>query len=305
MKKAVFSLTERRANWGYLFILPWLLGFAFLFAYPLIQSIYFSLSRIELTPGGYTTTFIGIENYLKALTVNPDFNRRLFESLQYIFTHVPIVVIFSLFAAVILNQNFKGRTISRVIFFLPVIFYSGALLTLQDYSWMDEFARGARSVAISADMANNGDFFLRRWLLEAGFALDIKVISVVVDAIDEVWSIVNTSGVQILIFLAGLQSISPSVYEASYIEGASGWEIFWKVTFPMISPLIIVNLVYTVIDTFTAPYNLIMRMIRDTALKGTTDLGGSAAMAWIYFVVMAVLLGLILAWISKKVFYEV
>lgn len=303
MKKSKLSLDEKKANMGYLFILPWLLGFIFLFAIPLIQSVVFSLNKIVLTSTGYELEYVGLRNYKNALLVHPTFVRVLTESMQTMASFVPLVVLFSLFAATLLNQKFKGRTTVRAIFFLPVILGSGVIFMMQNYSWFDEFSRGADSVGISAELTMRG-FSLRRYLEEIASGLNISVIKYVVNAVRSIYAIIHASGVQILIFLAGLQSIPPSIYEACHIEGATSWEVFWKVTFPMISPLILANAVYTIIDTFTISYNDVMLLIRTTALGGNPDLSSSAAMALIYFAAIAVVLAIVIGFISRKVFYQ-
>ena len=296
------SLDERKANMGYLFILPWLLGFVFLFAIPLVQSFIFSLNQIMVTPGGFELNKVGFQNYIDLFTKHATFVRTLTESLQNMAAMVPLVVIFSLFAATLLNEKFKGRTVVRAIFFLPVILGTGIIMVMQNYSWFENYSAGADSVSISAEMMRG--FSLRRYLEEIASGLNIGVIKYVVSAVRSIFSIIHASGVQILIFLAGLQSISPSIYEASHIEGATSWEIFWKVTFPMISPLILANTVYTIIDTFTRPYNDVMDMIRMTAFGGKPDLSTSAAMALIYFAIVAVILGIVMWLMSRKVFYQ-
>ena len=130
-----------------------------------------------------------------------------------------------------------------------------------------------------------------------------QLVLYVIAAIDQIYDIIISSGVQILIFLAGLQTISPSLYEASNIEGATGWENFWKITFPMVSPLILVNILYSVIDNFTHPANQVMQMIRDIAFF-RNEYGLSATLAWIYFLVIFVILTIVMWVISRNVFYQ-
>ena len=121
--------------------------------------------------------------------------------------------------------------------------------------------------------------------------------------VDRIYSVISLSGVQIFIFLAGLNGISPSVYEAAYIEGASGWVAFWKITFPMVSPIIVVNVVYSLIDNFTMSTNETMTYIFDTAFS-TFDYGLSGAMAWIYCAVLALVVGAAMLLISRRVVYQ-
>lgn len=289
------SYTEQKALWGFLYVLPWLLGFLFFFLIPLLYSLQYSLSEIEANAKGMTVKFIGFDNYIEALTVNTSFNRTLTDSVVNMVVNVPLIVIFSLFLAVLLNQKFVGRGIARSIFFLPVILASGVIANLEATSLVQ---------AINEQNANGGVFSigtmeLMRIMLNSGMNEDI--VMYLMDAVERIYQIVSQSGVQILIFLAGIQTISPQLYEASKIEGATGYEAFWKITFPMVSPLILVNVIYTIIDSFSR--NDMTTLIRETGFT-TFNFGLSSAMAWIYFLVIMIILLISTYVISKRVFYQ-
>jgi ABC-type sugar transport system permease subunit len=265
-----------------------------LFLLPLIQSFRFSVSTIQMVEGGFAVLPKGISNYTSLFTSNPDYPRLLAEGVVNMVVNVPIIIIFSLFAAVLLNQKFKGRALARAIFFLPVILASSALANLDISSFV-----GGSALSGSGEGSNMlQSFELKKMLLDSGIAPII--VNYITGAVDRIYEIISSSGVQILIFLAGLQSISPSLYEASKIEGATGYETFWKVTFPMMSPLILTNLVYSIIDSFSR--NKINTLISQTAFK-TFDFGLSAAMSWVYFIVVAIILVISTALVSRKVFY--
>lgn len=211
--------------------------------------------------------------------------------------NVPLIVIFSLFIAVVLNQKFIGRSFARSIFFLPVILTSGVILTLESTSLV---------MAVNEQNANSGSlinalssFELERLMLEVG--VSETIVNYLTGAVDRIYEIVSLSGVQILIFLAGIQTISPQLYEASKIEGATGYEAFWKITFPMVSPLILVNMIYTIIDSFSQ--NELVTLIRTTAFS-QFDFGLSSAMAWIYFLAISLILLISTYLVSRKVFYH-
>src|SRR5690606_28362942 len=192
----------------------------------------------------------------------------------------------------------RGRAVARAIFFLPVILTSGIILAVEN----NDLLLGIMSGAIQPDTAAGAvrALELRTLLLET--RLHPRFVGYIIDAVDRLYEIVKASGVQILIFLAGLQTISPSLYEASTMEGATGWENFWKITFPMISPLILVNTVYTVINTFTSPDNQMMQTIQSTIFS-KSQFGFGSAMAWIYFVsiaiILAVMSGILMKLIAK------
>lgn len=299
--KRQLSLTGREAVSGLLFILPFLIGFLFIFLPLIVESLRFSLSNMQVTNEGYQLTMAsehGFEHYIKAFAIDPDFNLMLLTSIGQILIQVPLVLIFSFFAANLLNQKFFGRTVARSIMFLPVIIASGVVMALEN----SDLLVSTLDTTSKISSGELGSYLNVMSFLEEYTSLPAGVISILTRAVNGLYDIVVASGVQILIFLAGLQSISPSLYEASSMEGATQWENFWKITFPMITPLILVNSIYTVIDLFTNENNEMMTEIKRTIFT-EIDYGFGSAMAWIYFVCIAVLLLVIGGLISKHVFY--
>ncbi|MGN7357197.1 carbohydrate ABC transporter permease [Paenibacillus sp. SAF-054] len=293
MKRRTYA--EQKALWGFIYILPWLLGFLLFFLIPLISSLRYSLSSIEANASGMKISFIGISNYVEALTVNTSFNRSLTTSIVNMVINVPLIVIFSLFLAVLLNQRFVGRALARSIFFLPVILASGVIANLETTSLVQAINEQNAGGAVSG----LGTSELTRIMMNSGVSENI--VTYLTSAVDRIYQIVSQSGVQILIFLAGIQSVSPQLYEASKIEGATGYEAFWKITLPMVSPLILVNVIYTIIDSFSR--SEMTTLIKETGFTNF-NFGLSSAMAWIYFLAIMVIL-LIITWIiSKRIFYQ-
>ncbi|MHA7965133.1 carbohydrate ABC transporter permease [Paenibacillus sp. CAU 1782] len=292
------TLMQKRALVGFSFILPWLLGFIFLFATPLLQSVQFSLSKLEVAPGGYSLNFIGLENFRQALYVDANFNRILTESVANMVWNVPMILFFSLFSAVMLNQHFKGRAAARAIFFLPVILASGAIASAEAAGLIS--MTGSSEVAKELGQMQSGfdTMGLVMMLDSAGFPE--WFINYIVDGTVRIYEIIRSSGVQILIFLAALQSVPPAMYEVAKMEGATGYESFWKITFPMVSPLILTNIIYTIIDSFTN--SPVTQTIYETAFR-SQNFGLSAAMSWLYTLVVAVVLVVIGVLVSRKVFY--
>lgn len=296
-KRRGLNLNRKRAMIGYLFVLPFIIGLITFFLVPLIQSFIFSINKLEVVEGGYNLLPVGLSNYNRALRVHATYARDLVESVLYMLTNVPLIIIFSFFAANLLNQKFKGRSLARAIFFLPVILTSGVMLVIDSGDLLQS------SLGMTQTDGQEGAFRaveLARLLLRS--RLSPTFIDYIISAVDRIYEIVSASGVQILVFLAGLQSISPSLFEASNIEGATGWENFWKITFPMVSPLILVNTVYSIIDSLTNSSNVVMGMIRDTAFA-SNDYGLSSAMAWLYFLAILVIVGIVVKLVSKVVFY--
>ncbi|MDQ6417871.1 sugar ABC transporter permease [Paenibacillus sp. LHD-117] len=292
------TYAQQKAFWGFMYVLPWLLGFLFFFVMPLAASMQYSLSKIDANASGMTISFIGFQNYVEALTINTQFNRTLTESIVNMVVNVPLIVVFSLFLAVLLNQKFVGRAFARSIFFLPVILASGVIANLDTQSLVQAVTEQSSGTSGTFSSAFSS-FELQRIMLRAGVNEDIVLY--LTGAVDRIYEIVSQSGVQILIFLAGIQTISPQLYEASKIEGATGYEAFWKITFPMVSPLILVNMIYTIIDSFSR--NTMTELIMDTGFR-TFNFGLSSAMAWIYFLSIMIILLISTYLVSKKVFYQ-
>jgi ABC-type sugar transport system permease subunit len=293
------TLTRKRSLLGLFFISPWLLGFLFLFLKPLIESIRFSFNKLIVEPGGYRLEFAAWDNFHNALMVDANFNRILTESITRMAVDVPLILFFSLFSAVLLNQKFRGRGLARAIFFLPVILASGAISAAEASGLINLVG----NATVAEDMGQAASQFnimsLVRILVEVGFPPGI--IDYLVSAIMQIYDVISSAGVQILIFLAALQSVPGSMYEVAKMEGATAYESFWKITFPMVSPLIMTNIIYTIIDSFSD--SPITKTIYETAFR-TQNFGLSASMSWLYTLIVSALLIVIGFLVSKKVFYQ-
>jgi ABC-type sugar transport system permease subunit len=298
MMKKRLTLDQKKAWAGVLFATPLIIGLILLFVLPLLQSLRYSMSSIHLVEGGFTVQYEGFQNYTGLFTTNPDFPRKLTDSVVDMVVNVPIIIIFSLFVAVLLNQKFRGRAFARAVFFLPVILTSSAIAGISISFFVGGMTMGGAGDSGAGQDSLVKSFELKKLLLDSGFAPIL--VNYLTGAVDRIYDIISSSGVQILIFLAGLQSISPSLYEASKIEGATGYEIFWKVTFPMMTPLILTNTVYSIIDSFSS--SKLNDLIRQAAF-GLFDFGLSSAMSWVFFLVVAFILALSVGLISRRVFY--
>lgn len=263
------QLEKRENNVGYLFILPWLIGFLVLVLWPMVQSFQFSLNKIKLLPTGMAKLYVGFENYSQIFLTDPDFIMGLETYLMETLIAVPVIVAFALIIAMLLNQNIACRGIFRMIFFLPIIIASGPVMQ-----------QLADQEAASIPMMNVT-------MIEQ--LLDEYLPSILAASLTSVFSNMITllwyAGVQILIFLAALQKIDTSLYEAAKIDGGSKWECFWKITLPTIKPMILLNVVYTVIFMSNNEQNGLIVLIYDTMLSATGGYGYASAMAWLYSVI--------------------
>lgn len=291
--------TKRELN-GWIFVAPFVIGFALFFLYPLYQSIRFSLSELEIMPGGFKLHFVGWQNYHKLLFENVKFRRVFVNTMIKTLSDMPLILIFSFFAANLLNQKFRGRFFARVIFFLPVIIGAQTVMHIQSGDFITGMMRSAN---LAQDAGIFSGLHLEQYLYQ--MKLPLQFTNYIMAAVNHLPAIINASGIQILIFLAALQSIPSSLYEAAKMEGATAWEYFWKITFPMISPMMLTNIVYTLIDSFTAHNNELVQLIRDTAWSGGgAGYGISVAMSWLYFASIALILAVILGVLSRNVFYH-
>ncbi len=294
MRGRKMSYQRKKAWTGFWFISPWLLGFIFLFARPMCHSLVYSFHKLQIRPSGLEMTFIGLDNYRRAFLQDPQFVRQLTESITGMLYQVPIIVIFSLFIAYVINQDFFGRTLVRAIFFLPVIIASGVVMDiLRGDALAQALLTGQKASSLFEVTA------LQNILLESG--LPQEIVSLFLRVVNDIFELSWKSGIQILVFLAGLQTIPRSLYEAAAVEGATGWESFWKITFPMISPMILLNLIYTIIDNFTDYSNTLMVTI--ARLAADLQIAYSSTLAWIYFIIVFCIIGVTYKIVDKRVFY--
>ena len=297
--KGKASLDARKARAGYVFALPFILGVILIYLPILIDSVWSSFTETVMQDGVEVIKFVGIEHYDYVLTKDAQFMPVLLEAVQQLIFEVPAILIFSLFIAVVLNQKMLGRAVFRAIFFVPVIIATGLMESINAADKMTEEMEGGVDMGAGQSGANEIVSAMDIEALFRSMKVGGELVTYVVTLVNDIYNIINYSGVQMLIFLAGLQSISPSIYEACQIEGASAWETFWKVTFPMISPMILVNAVYTMIDALTRPTNVMMAHIADLPNSGET-----AAMSWIFFVVVILIIAAVAGIASMFIFYQ-
>lgn len=304
------GLARQRAREGRLFVLPWVIGFLLFVAWPLAYSFWLGFNRVS--PAGFRTTFVGLANYTDAFVTDAKFVPALLESLRAVLVETPVILVFSLAVAVLLNRDLPGRGAVRALFFLPVVIGSGYVI----YELFNQgvgglsvaFGAGATQAGVlslpSGGVAAGGRMggtvnlarFLRQFL-GLGLAQGVDLL------LNQVGLSLWKSGIQIILLLAGLQGISRSLYEAGRIDGANEWTLFWSVTFPIISPVMVAVVVFSVVDSFTNVFNGVLDYIRLQAFQKSAY-GFAAALSWIYFLVIFVLLAGVLALVQRRVFYR-
>ncbi len=293
---------------SWLFLAPTILGFLLFFAYPLVMSLLYAFSTVKdngdfffgqvfpVVGGKYdfdaTPTIDYFNNFKYALRVNEEFPVSLWTTVKDTVIDTAVITIFSLLIAVMLNGNFKGRALIRAIFFLPVVFNSEAITAALD---------AAEGVGEMLNKAGNNAltnlFDLAKFM--QGMKVPVKLVTFLTDITSTIYRTISYSGIQILVFLTAIQSVPKHLYEAATIEGATGYEQFWKITLPMVSPMIVTVVVYTIVDSFLRSE---ICDIMDT-VYADSEYGYYAAMSWIYILASLAIMGIVVGILSKVVFY--
>lgn len=290
MKRGLKDFTRKKQMYGRMFILPWEIGFVLFFLQPLVQSLVFVFSKVsvDFEEGVFITKWNGIENIRHFLYRDTKYVDYLLESLTSFVLNIPLIVALSLIVGVLLNQKFKGRVLFRSIFFLPVIIATGVVMTYLAGDSTAESMRGGTNNGI--DITN---------ILQS-MNLSPNVTSKLLGFVNQIFDLFWDCGVQIVLFISGLQSIPEQLYEVCRVEGANKWEEFWYVTFPMLSGTTMLVIVFTAIEIFTDSNNSVMRygfeaMSQNMWWEGPTIL-------WIYFALVGAILSLAVLLIQKKIF---
>ena len=305
-RRKIASLDRKKARAGWIFVLPFVVGFVLIYLPIVLDSISLSFNWMSTVQGGgYELTFVGFTNYKTALLEDPNYVKTLVSGLKNLAFDIPAILIFSLFMAILLNQKMAGRAAFRAIFFIPVILSTGLMEGIEAQNIIGDYMDSAEGIDDGSGSSAASEIVSAMDIekLFANMKVGTELVEYVVGMINNIYDIVNRSGVQMLIFLTGLQSISPAIYESCSIDGATAWETFWKITLPMISPMILVNAVYTIIDSFTTDSNVVMSFISQ-AQSQTHGRELSTAMAWMYFLIVIAILAIVAGIMSAFVFYQ-
>ncbi len=286
-------LVQRRGKYGYLFAAPWIIGLVVFVIFPLIEAVRISFSKLSVGLQQYTLDFVGFENYRNIFLVDTEYRVTLLSSFSAILYQVPLVIFFSFFLASVLNMKFKSRGLVRSILFIPVVIASGTVDVLMKNDYLSTTAgsdAGTEQVEGIIHMISN-------------FDMPLQIVTFLQRALQEVGTITTMSAVPIVIFIAALQAISDSIYEAAFIEGASAWEVFWKIRFPLVSPHILVCVIYCLIDSLNSAANPVVALIKQTTYT-RIEYGSGSAMSVVYMLVTLLLVFLVYKVISRVVVYS-
>ena len=287
---------EKKKSWaGFAFVIPWIIGTIFFFIIPVMQSFIYSISFLEMAEK-LQVTLVGFEHYIYALTEDSEFLPQLISAIPPMLYQVPIIVMLSLFLAMIINRKFIGRTVVRTIFFLPIVIASGIVLSIINGDVVNDVMSSSTSASnlFQSDMLK---------ILMQEMQIGDEVINFITSLVDNILNLLWSSGMQTLLFLSALQTIPVSMYEAAKIEGGTAWENFWKITFPMVSSTLLINVVYSIIISFNSYNNAVVVYINEYSQRAHFEY--SSAMCWIYTLLMLLFVGGIYKFINHFVFYEV
>lgn len=286
MKKVSLSIKGKRIMEAYVFMIPFIIGVSVLFAFPMFISVKLSFGKL-VSMVGYKIDWVGFDSYIRAFTMDPHFIPMFLEVIKQTLVKGPLIIVFSLIIAIVLNKNIKFRGFFRTVAFLPFLLGSGYVMQqLLGQNVNVQTSQSAQSFYIPPEIL---DYL--------GPGVSAAINSFFGNIVVVLWS----SGVQILLFLSGLQSIPASLYESAKIDSATEWEMFWFITLPMLSPIMLLNIVFTLVDTFINIHNPILDYIKQIGFQlGQYEY--AAAIGWIYFIFVLMLVLIVFA-ATKKYIY--
>ncbi len=286
------GIESLKSTYGRLFVLHWEIGLLLFFVVPLFQSFYYAFCDVSFSGGEYQFDFAGLKNFNYAWNENANFSKNVTASISSIAASLPVIVILSLILALLLNQKFRGRLFFRGLYFLPVIIASGVVIQLLFKTTSSELSSSGVSDSFAAGMLSVDDII--SWL-----SLPTKVGLFFTDLLNNIFNLIWNCGIQIVLFISGMQSIPDSLYEVSKVEGATKWEEFWFITLPMLSRTLILVIIFTIVELVTAKDNVVMTQAY-TLMKGAaTSYGTASAMLWIYFIIVGLFMAIIMLIFSK------
>lgn len=283
--KRMKGIEQLNRKYGRIFVLPWVIGMLLFYIIPLVQSFLFSVSEVSVYSGGIKLDFIGFSRYKSLILTDPDYTALVKEALLSFLYSLPVIILLSMVLALLLNQKFRGRLFFRSLYFLPVIISTGVVINLLFSTTSSDLSNIGVSENYSSNMFDVEDII--EWLgLTGGIAEYISLI------ISKVFDLIWKCGIQTVLFIAGLQSVPVSLYEASKVEGATKWEEFWFITFPMLSRVTLLVSVFTMVELITDTNVELVSNVYNSMTAGVYD--NPSTMMWMYFIVAGGVIGLLI-----------
>jgi len=294
MKKKHRSIETLKSRYGVMFISPWIIGIVLFFIVPIIQSIFFGFADISIGEGGTESSFVGTKNFYEILVKDPSYTDNLLSTFSSIFISLPFILIVSMVLGLLLNGSYKGRIFFRGLYFLPVIIASGAVLNL----FLTAASSNATETALAADVSFGMIDFTK--VLE-GLNLPLSVQTFLSSALSNVFMLIWQSGIQIVLIIAGLQSIPDLLYEVAKVEGATKWEEFWYITLPMMMRTMLLVVIFTIVELVSSSSNQVVTVA--FGQFNSMEYGIGSAMLWFYYLIIIVFLVLLFT-VYRKVFFK-
>ncbi len=285
MSKRTSGLQKRKMLVGYSFITPWLIGIGIFFIFPVVFSLLFSFSDI-INPATFTIKIVGFENYINAFVLDAEFLPLFLQSIGDTVANLILILFFSFFVAIAINRKIRFRSFFRVVFFLPVILGTGFILEqILGENLQEQSINVVRELLFTEEVVRS---------------LPAEFLEMVQELLNRITVVLWSSGVQILLFLTGLQGVSPSIYEAARVDAAGEWEQFWLITLPLMTPMILLTIVFTIVSNFTNSSNKVLSYILEIAFE-KSKLELSSAMGWVYFLFIVLFVGLVFLLMRKPI----
>lgn len=290
MKKKQLGIEAKRSKYGFYFTVPWLIGIILFFIVPLLQSIIYSFSKVKLTISGLESKFYGFNNFSSLLLKDAQFTENLKNGFLNFLYSFPLIIILSLILGILLNQKFRGRMFFRAMYFLPVIIASGVVIELI-------FSTRTGDIGSTGTDESVRDSMISVSSIISWFGLPTNVSDYINSVVSKIMDLVWSCGIQIVLWIAGLQAIPDLLYEVSKVEGATKWEEFWYITFPMLSRVTILVAIFTAVELITAKTDPIMQ--QSVVFSQAQKYGEASAMLWMYFITVGIFVGLLLLMFLK------
>ena len=284
------GITALKAHYGRICVFPWVIGLVLFFGLPIIQSVIYSFSKVSLTTNGLKTSFVGLKNFKYIFAQDADYLDYIAAAVVKFLYSFPVIIIISLILALMLNQKFRGRIFFRALYFLPVIIASGAVLEVI----LSSVSEGVSNIKTDESVAMA--MFDVNEIVES-LGLPQKLGDYFVTVINGIMNMIWSCGVQTVLFISGMQTIPPLLYEVSKVEGATKWEEFWFITFPMLSRVTVLVSVFSMVELMTSQSNTVMRQAY--TFMRSQNYGEGSAMLWSYFVVIGAIMAIVIGAYSR------
>ncbi len=281
------GIESLKSTYGRLFCLHWEIGLILFFVMPLFQSFYYAFCDVSFVSGEYRFEYSGLKNIKDILFSDPDYVNNLRDSFMAMPGQLVVIVIVSLILALLLNQKFRGRLFFRGLYFLPVIIASGVVINLLFKTTSSEISSSGVSDTFASNMLSVED--VMGWL-----SLPTEIGAFFTGLLNDIFNLIWNCGIQIVLFISGMQSIAESLYEVSKVEGATKWEEFWFITLPMLSRTLILVIIFTMVELVTAKSNAVMSQAYSLMTGAATKYGPASAMLWVYFAIVGVFMAAIM-----------